>query len=116
MVPSWKLGRFGLFALVLLAAQAAAFGQTLPLSYDQEQALRQPNGSEMFVDAVVARPLGLFAMAIGGVTYVLSLPFSLPSHSADSAAKGLVVDPTKYTFKRPLGRFISCDDQPDFCK
>ena len=116
MVPSWKLGRLGLFALVLLAVQAAAFGQTLPMSYDQEQALRQPNGSEMFVDAVVARPLGLFAMAIGGVTYVLSLPFTLPSHSADSAANGLVVDPTKYTFKRPLGRFISCDDQPDFCK
>jgi hypothetical protein len=100
---------------MVLAVQAA-YGQTLPLSYDQEQALRQPNGSEMFVDAVVARPLGLFAMAIGGVTYVLSLPFSLPSHSADSAAKGLVVDPTKFTFKRPLGRFISCDDQPDFCK
>jgi hypothetical protein len=116
MVPSWKLGRPGLFALVLLAAQTAGYGQTLPLSYDQEQALRQPNGSEMFVDAVVARPLGLFAMAIGAVTYVVSLPFSLPSHSADSAAKGLVVDPTKFTFKRPLGRFVSCDDQPDFCK
>lgn len=116
MVPSWKLGRVGLFALVLLAGQTLAYGQTRPLSYDQEQALRQPNGSEEFVDAVVGRPLGLFAMALGAVTFVVSLPFSLPSHSADSAAKGLVVSPTQWTFKRPLGRFISCDDQPDFCK
>ena len=116
MVRSWKLARVGLLSLVMLTAQTLVYGQTLPLSYDQEQALRQPNGSEEFVDAVVGRPLGLFALALGAVTYVISLPFSLPSHSAGSAAKGLVVSPAEWTFKRPLGRFISCDDQPDFCK
>ena len=116
MVRSWKLARVGLLSLVMLTAQTLAYGQTLPLSYDQEQALRQPNGSEQFVDAVLGRPLGLFALALGAVTYVVSLPFSLPSHSADQAAKGLVVSPAQWTFKRPLGRFVSCDDQPDYCK
>ena len=115
MFSSWKLG-IGLFALLLVAAQTASYGQTLPVFYDQEQALRQPNGSEQFVDAVLGRPLGLFALALGAVTYVVSLPFSLPSHSADQAAKGLVVSPAQWTFKRPLGRFVSCDDQPDYCK
>lgn len=116
MVRSWKLHAVGLLAVVIMTAQTLAYGQTMPLSYDQEQALREPNGSEQFVDAVLGRPLGLFALALGAVTYVVSLPFSLPSHSADSAAKGLVVGPAEWTFKRPLGRFISCDDQPDFCK
>jgi len=117
MVPSWKVAKVGLFALMLLVAHAASYGQsTLPVFYDQEQALRQPTGSEQFVDTWVGRPLGIFALALGAVTYVVSLPFSLPSHSADSAAKALVVSPAQWTFKRPLGRFVSCDDQPDFCK
>jgi len=116
MVRSWKLGKIGLLAVAMLAAQTLALGQTLPVSYDQEQALRQPNGSEQFVDMFIGRPLGLFALALGAVTYVVALPFSLPSHSADSAGKGLVVSPAEWTFKRPLGRFVSCDDQPDFCK
>ena len=108
MIPVRKLGLVGLLALMLSAGSV--------LAYDQEQITREPNGSEEFVDALYGRPLGLFAMAIGAVTFVLTLPFSLPSHSSDSAAKGLVVDPTVWTFKRPLGRFISCDEQPDLCK
>jgi hypothetical protein len=108
MISVRKLGQVGLLALMLSAGSV--------LAYDQEQFPREPNGSEEFVDALYGRPLGLFAIALGAVTFVLSLPFSLPSHSSDSAAKGLVVDPVNWTFKRPLGRFISCDEQPDFCK
>jgi hypothetical protein len=64
----------------------------------------------------VARPLGLFALVLGAVTFVVALPFTLPSGSADSAAKALVKAPATYTFKRPLGRFLSCEDQPAMCR
>jgi len=108
MIPSLKTAVIGLLALILSAGPV--------LAYDQEQVTREPNGGEMFVDAVVARPLGLFAMVVGTATFIISLPFTLPSHSADAAAKMLVSSPTQFTFKRPLGRFISCAEQPDFCK
>jgi len=98
----------GVVALTLCAGTALAF--------DQEQALREPNGSEQFVDAVVARPLGLFALALGAATWVVSLPFTLPSQSAHSAAKGLVADPAQWTFGRPLGKFVDCNEQPDMCR
>ena len=108
MIPFWKLCKVGLVVLMLSAGSV--------LAYDQEQATREPNGSEEFVDMWIGRPLGLIAMALGAVTWVVALPFTLPSHSVGSATKGLVVEPAKWTFRRPLGRFISCDEQPDLCK
>ena len=104
----WKLGKVGLLVLMLSAGSVFA--------YDQEQATREPNGSEEFVDAWVGRPLGLFALVLGAVTWVVALPVTIPSHSVGSSARGMVVDPAKWTFRRPLGRFISCDEQPDLCK
>jgi hypothetical protein len=104
----WKNGLVG--ALVVLLSVGSA------LANDQEQESRKPTSGEMFADAVAARPLGLIATAIGAVAFVVSLPFTLPSHSADDAAKMLVNAPAKYTFKRPLGRFVSCEEQPDYCK
>jgi len=106
-------------ALTMLAGPVLAYGQMASggmVSYDQEQAKRDPNSGEMFMDAIVGRPLGLLAIGMGAVAFVVSLPFTIPSHSTDQAAKTLVGAPTQHTFKRPLGRFISCTEQPDFCK
>jgi hypothetical protein len=109
MTTYWKALLIGLLALSLSAGPVLAYE-------DQEQATRQPRGEEMMVDAFVARPLGIFAMVLGVVTFVVSLPFTLPSGSADSAAKALVKAPTTFTFKRPLGRFLSCEEQPAMCR
>jgi bifunctional non-homologous end joining protein LigD len=65
---------------------------------------------------IVGRPLSLVGMALGTVAFVVSLPFTVPSHSTGQAAKILVGVPTQYTFKRPLGRYITCTEQPDLCK
>jgi hypothetical protein len=105
---AWKNLLAGVLALVLSTGSA--------LAIDQEQAKRDPNAGEMFADAIIARPLGLVALAAGTIAFVVSLPFTIPSHSADQAAKTLVGEPTRHTFKRPLGRHISCTEQPDFCK
>jgi len=108
MIRFWKPVRLTLLALMLSAGPV--------LAYDQEQAPREPNGSEEFVDTIIGRPLGLLALGLGAITWVVALPFTLPSHSTGSATKGLVTEPAKWTFRRPLGRFVSCDEQPDLCK
>ena len=109
MVRFWKSVKLTLLALALSAGSALA-------ELDQEQATREPNGSEEFVDTIIGRPLGLLALGLGAISWVVALPFSLPSHSTGSATKGLVTAPAKWTFRRPLGRFVSCDEQPDICK
>jgi len=114
MMYAWKSLLAGALALMLSAGPVMAYNTTMIA--DPEQLSRDPTPGEMFVDATVARPLSLVALGLGAVAFVISLPFTLPSHSADQAAKALVGAPTKHTFKRPLGRFISCDEQPDFCK
>jgi hypothetical protein len=104
----WKSLLAGVLALLLMAGPV--------LAYDQEQSRRDPTSGEMFVDALIGRPLGLVSMVLGTAAFVVSLPFTIPSHSTDEAARALVRTPTTYTFKRPLGRYISCAEQPDFCK
>ena len=61
--------------------------------------------TDMVVDAVVMRPLGLAATLIGAVLTVVALPFTIPSGSVESSARELIVKPAEYTFKRPLGDF-----------
>ena len=63
-----------------------------------------PNGAgAMVLDAFLLRPLGLAATVLGTATFLVTLPFSLPTRSADDAAKVLVIKPAEYTFARPLG-------------
>jgi hypothetical protein len=90
--------RAGLLALVLatLAASSVA-GQTDSGTGDR--------ATDMVLDVVVMRPLGLAATLIGSVLTVVALPFTIPSGSVESSAHELIVKPAEYTFKRPLGDF-----------
>ena len=65
----------------------------------------EPEGGEMIYDAVIVRPLGIVATAIGSVFFVLSLPFSAAGDNVDAAQEELVKKPARFTFKRPLGEF-----------
>ena len=56
-------------------------------------------------DLVVCRPMGVFASAGGTMLFLLSLPFTWPNGSIESAAQTLVHQPLYYTFQRPLGDF-----------
>ena len=62
-----------------------------------------PSGSDIFVDLVVTRPLGLLGIAVGSAAFVVALPFTIPSGSVGRTAEELVKKPVRYTFKRPLG-------------
>ncbi len=60
-------------------------------------------GTDMVLDLLVLRPLGLLATGVGSVAFVVALPFTLPSGSAGEASCELVRKPFAYTFSRPLG-------------
>ena len=65
----------------------------------------EPEGGEMIYDAIVVRPLGVVATAVGAVFFVVSLPFSAVGGNIDTASEKLVKKPARFTFKRPLGEF-----------
>jgi hypothetical protein len=81
--------------LLLMASLACA---------DQYGDYDQPSGEAMAGDLILVRPLGLVATILGTVTFVVALPFTIPSGSVGSSAKALIGDPASYTFKRPLGQ------------
>ena len=68
-----------------------------------------PSGSDMFVDLVVTRPLGLLGIVLGSAAFVVALPFTVPSGSVARSAEELVKKPMRYTFQRALGDLS--DDQ-----
>lgn len=96
--------------LVLLAWALAA----LPARADEASATGD-RGTDMVVDLVLLRPLGLVATALGAVGFVVSLPFTVPSGSVGEAAHELVLRPAEYTFSRPLGDLYHCDAEPHPC-
>lgn len=90
--------RAGLLALVLATlATSSAAGQADSGTGDR--------ATDMVLDVVVMRPLGLAATLIGSVLTVVALPFTIPSGSVESSAHELIVKPAEYTFTRPLGDF-----------
>jgi hypothetical protein len=64
----------------------------------------EPSAAVVAADALIARPIGLGLTIAGTATFLITLPFSIPSGSVDNAAQGLIVKPGGYTFVRPLGR------------
>lgn len=56
-------------------------------------------------DAVVCRPLGIAATAVGTTVFIVSLPFSALGGNIGEVGRILVVEPAKFTFCRPIGKF-----------
>lgn len=74
----------------------------------------QADACDMAVDAVICRPAGLVATALGTTIWLVSLPFSLAGGNEKEARKKLVYEPAAYTFKRPLGSpECSCNGYQD---
>ncbi len=89
-----------LLAAVVTAAPAVGMARDETITGDK--------GSDMLVDLVVVRPVGVVATVIGGVAFVVALPFTIPSGSVGTSAQEMVGRPAEYTFNRPLGEFDRC--------
>ena len=70
---------------------------------DLEQQIAKPTPGNTFIDAVIYRPVGLIAIPVGAVLFVLTLPFSALGKNVGSSFDNLVATPARYTFVRPLG-------------
>lgn len=87
--------------LRLVCALAVALLSTSPVYASTDNAIA------VAADAVIVRPMCLVATILGCAVFVISLPFSAPSHSIDQTADALVFEPYEATFKRPMGDFDS---------
>jgi hypothetical protein len=74
-----------------------------PLTAVADKVEEKPSGYTMMADLVIARPIGIAMFALGSVTYVATLPFSLLGGNAKDAGKALVVEPAREVFVRCLG-------------
>lgn len=57
----------------------------------------------IIADVLVMRPAGLVATVLGSGLYIVALPVTYPMGYADKSLDKLVIEPTKYTFTRPIG-------------
>lgn len=87
--------------LVVVASLLAIPLGGAALAYDQSQ--EEISSSAMWADALIIRPLGLVSIVAGSVLFVVSLPFSATGQNVRQAAHNMVVEPSKFTFNRPLG-------------
>ncbi|HTL00208.1 MAG TPA: hypothetical protein VL379_19375 [Pseudomonadales bacterium] len=62
----------------------------------------------MAADLIFVRPFSLVGTVLGAAIFVVTLPFTLPTQSAEEAGRALVSSPLEYTFNRPLGDFDHC--------
>jgi hypothetical protein len=89
-----------LTGFLLTAPLLSAFAQ-----YDG--ASHSVSAEGMTVDLLLIRPLGIASTILGSVLYVVSLPLTLPTGTADVAGEKFVKEPVQFTFIRPLGQFGS---------
>jgi hypothetical protein len=95
---------------LICALNGVAAAGTLGYSLDRaERGFAEPphrdvSAAAVAADALIARPIGLGLTIAGTATFLVTLPFSIPSQSVHNAAQGLIVKPGGYTFVRPFGR------------
>ncbi len=96
-------GSLRIVALTTVLALSSA-----PAMAQQRGTVTGDKATDMAVDLVVVRPLGIVGAAVGTVGFVLALPFTLPTGSAGETAEEWIGKPLEYTFDRPLGNFNQC--------
>ena len=57
---------------------------------------------EVVGDLMWVRPLGFLHVGLGAMSYVISLPVTIPLKKANEAKEFLITYPYDYYFKRPL--------------
>ncbi len=58
-------------------------------------------------DLLIGKPLGFLALGAGAVTYVITLPITLPFGWHEKASEALVKKPYRWTFERGLGEDLN---------
>ncbi len=72
---------------------------------DNVNQLKAKTAGEMVTDGILVRPLGIVSLVAGFGLFIISSPFSAMGGNIGEAWGTLVVEPAKFTFARPLGKF-----------
>ena len=64
----------------------------------------EKNQGSMIIDVPI-RIISLGFTVVSSTLFIIALPFTIPSGSVNDSWRTLVVEPYKFTFKRPLGQF-----------
>jgi hypothetical protein len=80
-----------------------------PAPADDPNTISGDKATDMIVDLLVVRPVGLATTIVGTALTIVALPFTIPSGSVRESAELMIVSPAEYTFKRPLGQFDTDD-------
>jgi hypothetical protein len=103
---------FGCFALPVRAQDVAPQPPAHQSNGMSDQGLspyglgspHDPPGELIIADALVMRPLGIVACAVGLISAsIFVVPWAATSNSYDRVERELVKKPFDYTFTRPLG-------------
>jgi hypothetical protein len=86
--------------LTLMLCQPALAQHREPVTGDRS--------SDMAVDLILVRPLGIVATVLGTACFIVALPFTVPTGGVEDAAREWIGAPLEYTFDRPLGNFDTC--------
>jgi|SRR6478735_484344 len=85
------------------------------LAMAQETYPGDADSGAMAADLIFVRPVALVSSVVGAAIFVVTLPFTLPTQSAEEAGRVLVSSPLEYTFNRPLGDFDHCGAERHAC-
>ena len=58
-------------------------------------------------DLLIGKPLGLIGLGLGALTYVVTLPITLPLGWQKTASEAMVKKPYRWTFQRGLGEELT---------
>jgi hypothetical protein len=96
-----KLLSIGLIsALILIPFGSEVLAETQSTKGPTQQ---ERSTAKMAADLLLVRPVGIVAILFGTAVAVVGIPFSALGGNTGESFNKLVVAPTKYTFKRPLG-------------
>lgn len=92
---------FVIFALVLIpfCVSAQDFDQS---PFEKKEEI---GAGKIAFDALIVRPVSLGAILAGSLLFVVALPVSSFTGETRMTYEKFIKDPTRYTFKRPLGQF-----------
>ncbi len=110
-----RYGRTGRY----IAAGALALALALPPGgaalAQQDDTVTGDRATDMAVDLLISRPLGLVGTVLGTAGFIVALPFTIPSGTVGDTARAWVGAPLEYTFNRPLGEFSVCGQERRPC-
>lgn len=87
-----------LLVLAMLFSPAPAFAASSDI-----------DATDVVIDTIILRPLGIVSTVLGSAFFVVSLPFAVITGSVGTSYEVLVKDPFVYTFRRPLGEISKSD-------